>query len=449
MKRPATSAAVPKYGSKKPKVTARAQKLSKQQLQHMADVIEFVGSQSSVQDNDALSVKSVESSVMDRAESRDVLKGVDALTACSNLHAEIAKLTNVIQLQQVQISGLEKQLTAVLSMLHGISSQQQSQLQNQLNFNQQLNTQKPSVSKSSTEAAAVGGSTDGRSFGGAVSQGRSHDRRDRQDRNHSNRAVWGQRTDSTTEDAADNSDSQFTLIVHRTLNDASRRRRNIIVTGLPEESETNVSDRTTFEEFLAAFLPSKPAIAAGRNCIRLGKASFFHPRRLLVRLESEDAAAALLKDASSLRHVDDEYIANNVFINADLSPTAAKLAYESRKKRREFRMRRAAAGTTSGSDVVNDAPPGQSQQSYSSQESMDDLPALSSPGRVAPSTGVAATTDDNKLVESVSTQLAGATSGVVIANSAAPAAAASSDVTGGGAEGNGEPVQLPSQSSFH
>jgi len=141
MKRPATSAAVPKYGSKKPKVTARAHKLSKQQLQHMVDVIEFVGSQSSVQDNDALSVKSVKSSVMDQAESRDVLKGVDdsltqdALTACSNLHAEIAKLTNVIQLQQVQISGLEKQLTAVLSMLHGINSQQQSQLQNQLNLN--------------------------------------------------------------------------------------------------------------------------------------------------------------------------------------------------------------------------------------------------------------------------------------------------------------------------
>jgi len=96
MKRPATSAAVPKYGSKKPKVTARAQKLSKQRLQRMVDIIEFVGSQSSVLDNDARSVRSVKSSVMDQAENRDVLKEIDdsftqdALTACSNLHAEIA-----------------------------------------------------------------------------------------------------------------------------------------------------------------------------------------------------------------------------------------------------------------------------------------------------------------------------------------------------------------------
>jgi len=182
-------------------------------------------------------------------------------------------LTNVIQLQQVQIGGLEKQLTTVVSMLQNISSQQQSQ-QNQLqNLNQQLNTQKPNVSKSSTATAVVGGSTEGRLSGGAVGQDRSRDRRV-----HSDRSVWGQRTDSATEEvAAVDYDSQFTLIVHRTLDDVSRRRRNIIVTGLPEESDTNVSDRTTFEEFAAAFLPSKPALATGRNCIRLGKASFFPP----------------------------------------------------------------------------------------------------------------------------------------------------------------------------
>jgi len=155
----------------------------------------------------------------------------------------------------------------------------------------------------------------------------------------------------------------------------------------------------------------------------------------------------LLKDAPSLRRVSDKYIADNVFINADLSPTAAKLAYESRKKRRESRMRRAAAGTTSGSDVADDAPPSQSQPSYSGDESMDDLP-LSSPGRVAPSAGVTAAADDKKSIESGSKQLTGTTSGIDNANIAALAAAASSDVTDSGAGGSGEPVQPPLQSSF-
>jgi hypothetical protein len=56
---------------------------------------------------------------------------------------------------------------------------------------------------------------------------------------------------------------------------------------------------------------------------------------LLVKLHSDEAAATLLEAAPELRHSSDEFIANNVYINPDLSPLAAKLAYEDRVKRRE------------------------------------------------------------------------------------------------------------------
>ena len=63
--------------------------------------------------------------------------------------------------------------------------------------------------------------------------------------------------------------------------------------------------------------------------VRIGKAPPGKPRRLLVRLRSEEAASALLQAAPSLRRVSDPHVAANLLINADLSPAAAKLAYES------------------------------------------------------------------------------------------------------------------------
>ena len=223
-------------------------------------------------------------------------------------------------------------------------------------------------------------------------------------------------------------DSDFTLIVHRTLNDVSRRKRNIIITGLPEETETEVSDQTTFEEFAAAFLPFKPELATGRSCIRLGKASPFRPRRLLVRLESEEAAVALLRDAPGLRRVDDKYIAQNVFINADLSPSAAKLAYETRMKRRESQRRRAAAGDrVSGSGLASDARSNSSQHprgAFESTTAADSSPA----GGLASSTGTTGdTAAADVLVESGNSMDTTAASGATTELATAAAAAASSD----------------------
>ncbi len=63
-------------------------------------------------------------------------------------------------------------------------------------------------------------------------------------------------------------------------------------------------------------------------------------RRLLIRLDSEHSVQELLRVAPMLRRSDDPFVAKNIFINADLSPAAAKLAYEARKLRRSNMQQR-------------------------------------------------------------------------------------------------------------
>ena len=87
-------------------------------------------------------------------------------------------------------------------------------------------------------------------------------------------------------------DAHFTIIVHQTLGDVSRRKRNTIVSGLPEEEKSGADDRQTFLEFCSAFLPIKPSLLDVNCCSRIGKASPHRPRKLLVRLNSEESAAA-------------------------------------------------------------------------------------------------------------------------------------------------------------
>jgi hypothetical protein len=134
-------------------------------------------------------------------------------------------------------------------------------------------------------------------------------------------------------DGADD-EAKTTLIVHRTLNDAARRKRNVIISGLPE-SDTH-DDRTEFLRLCEDHLSVKPSVAENA-CVRIGKQLPNVPRRLLVRLGSEDTADAVLRDARKLRSSSDT---RNVFINPDLSPAAATLAYEARKKRRESKLKR-------------------------------------------------------------------------------------------------------------
>jgi hypothetical protein len=139
-------------------------------------------------------------------------------------------------------------------------------------------------------------------------------------------------TVENTETDGKNTESRISLVVHKTLHDASRRKRNIIISGLPKEPDVN--DSVLFDKFCEYNMPIKPAVSE-RGCLRIGKAEVGKPRRLLVRLTSEESARALLLAAPTLRGSSDKRIAGNIYINEDLSPIEARLAYEARQKRRE------------------------------------------------------------------------------------------------------------------
>src|ERR1051325_177109 len=122
-------------------------------------------------------------------------------------------------------------------------------------------------------------------------------------------------------------------IVRRTLTDATRRKRNIIVSGLPE-STTVDDDARSFLALCEEQLQQKPFVEAN-GIRRLGTSSSAQrPRRLLVRLRTEQAADELLSAARDLRRSANTYIAQNVFFNKDLTKEEAKLAFESRVRRR-------------------------------------------------------------------------------------------------------------------
>ena len=109
----------------------------------------------------------------------------------------------------------------------------------------------------------------------------------------------------------------------------SRRKRNVVVTGLPETDD----DETLFNKFCEENLPVKPSVISG-GCRRLGKKNNGpRPRRLLVQLTSETSATNLISAAKSLKNNDDEF-ARTIYINPDLTPTEAKMAYEKRQQRR-------------------------------------------------------------------------------------------------------------------
>ena len=138
--------------------------------------------------------------------------------------------------------------------------------------------------------------------------------------------------------------NQVRLEIHRTHQDAERRKRNVVITGLPEPNSENVNsaeddkeaDNVAFSKFCEKHLSVKPALARS-GCMRLGKRIGQRPRRLLVRLTSESSATSLLAAAKSLRQSEDTYVATTVYINADLTPLEAQLAYEQRKARRDRR----------------------------------------------------------------------------------------------------------------
>jgi len=96
----------------------------------------------------------------------------------------------------------------------------------------------------------------------------------------------------------------------------------------------------------------KPWFDEGK-CRRIGKAS---PKRLLISLNSEQAAADLITVAKQcLSQLDKNTAESKVYFNRDLSPQEAEREYLKRKEKRERSISRLQGTTTTASatDQVN------------------------------------------------------------------------------------------------
>jgi len=112
-------------------------------------------------------------------------------------------------------------------------------------------------------------------------------------------------------------------VVNEALKDQLRRRKNIILSGLPE---SDVSDAEALRALCEDYLQYKPWFDE-RQCRRIGKSN---PRRLLVTLPSEQQASELITAAQKhLRSVP----CPRVFFNPDLTKAEAEQAYLKRKEK--------------------------------------------------------------------------------------------------------------------
>lgn len=127
---------------------------------------------------------------------------------------------------------------------------------------------------------------------------------------------------------------QLLLALETEKFEREKRRRNVIVSGLPPVS--GVSDSAVFSKFCEDNLTVKPLL---QNCRRVGRSTTGKPRLLKVTLDNEHSVEDLIESSFTLRHSDDP-AAKNVYINRDLTPMEVEAAYESRQKRK------AATGTS-------------------------------------------------------------------------------------------------------
>jgi hypothetical protein len=125
-------------------------------------------------------------------------------------------------------------------------------------------------------------------------------------------------------------------IVRKTLTDAARRRRNIIVSGMRESTE-QCSERDYSD--LQDMCRNDLHVCIDSHVVatkRLGKSSSGgKPRRLLVTFDSESFAADMLSRARRLRDSSNSYTSANIYINRDMSQDEERAAFEHRQSRRD------------------------------------------------------------------------------------------------------------------
>jgi len=145
-------------------------------------------------------------------------------------------------------------------------------------------------------------------------------------------------------------DTTIKSCIAKVVQDINRRDSNVIVVGFPEQE--NESDEEAFSAFCETNLTIKPVLI---GCRRIGSPSTQRPRHLLLRLRSAQSAQDLRFAARLLRRSTDNNI-KNIYINADLTPEQAQLAYEERQRRRARRQQQTDS-VAQGTDQQNNQQP--------------------------------------------------------------------------------------------
>jgi len=125
------------------------------------------------------------------------------------------------------------------------------------------------------------------------------------------------------------------------LDRKQRRTSNIVVSGLAANNSAD-DDARAVAELLRDEYGWDPNEWPGVNIIkvrRLGKTQENKLQPLLVTLDSQRQAQYYINNAKWLRASSNEDVRDNVFINADMTPSEAKAAYELRVQRRQRAQR--------------------------------------------------------------------------------------------------------------
>ena len=140
--------------------------------------------------------------------------------------------------------------------------------------------------------------------------------------------IWPSNTDA----AASKTRVKFVAAVRADFENSLKRKSNVIVHGL--KSDSNADDVQLFLELCEEHLQTKPYVIK-EKCRRLGVAVTGKVQPLLIALSNESAANDILNDAKRLRMCSEEYVRQSVYVNPDLTPAQAQLAYDRRQKRRQ------------------------------------------------------------------------------------------------------------------
>ena len=122
------------------------------------------------------------------------------------------------------------------------------------------------------------------------------------------------------------------------LNRKQRRSSNIVICGMP----TSDCDEAAVEELLRSEFSCDtelwPGVSIAR-CKRLGKLQENKVQPILVVLKYREQAEYFVKNARYLRSSNNAEVRKNVYINADLTPSEARAAYELRAMKKQRAQR--------------------------------------------------------------------------------------------------------------